>query len=84
MSKEKIAMLLLEAVLKEVGVATLDELIIWCMRKGINVSTQFISDVYYNYQFKHRKQIEYKPLDNPNIKVVPAKDVKLNHNNTYC
>ena len=47
MNKEKIIMLLIESLIREFGVATLDELIILCMRKGIKISAQFISDAYY-------------------------------------
>ena len=75
MSKEKILMLLIESLIKEAGVATLDELIVICMRYGIRVSKQFITDCWYNYQFAHRKEIKYTPLENNHI-VVPATSVK--------
>lgn len=83
MSKEKILMLLIESLVKEAGVATLEELIVICMRYGIRVSKQLITDCWYNYQFAHRKEIKYTPLENNRI-VVPATDVKQRETNKYC
>lgn len=83
MSKEKILMLLIESLVKEAGVATLEELIVVCMRYGIRVSKQFITDCWYNYQFAHRKEIKYMPLENNHIKV-PATDVKQREYNKLC
>lgn len=84
MMTEKVIKVVVSALIKEFCVNSVEELAILLVQKGIHIGIQTVSDLYYNYQWNNRKQIEYKPLDNPNIKVVPAKDVKLNHNNTYC
>ena len=83
MNKEKIIMLLIESLIREFGVATLDELIILCMRKGIKISTQFISDAYYNFKWDHRKELPYTPLNNNHI-VATATSVKDRDKNKYC
>ena len=84
MNKEKIIMLLIESLIREFGVATLDELIILCMRKGIKISTQFISNVYYNFQWNNRKQIPYTPIKNDLTQIKTKVDLKKDKTKYYC
>lgn len=81
---EKALKILISALMKEFVVNSVEELLILLAQKGIHITIQVATDLYYNYQWSHRKEIQYQPLKNPNIKIAPASDVKRNEKNKYC
>lgn len=81
---EKVLSIIIKALLQEFMVESIEDLLVLCARKGIKVTMKVASDIYYDYQWKHRKQIDYRPLQNPNIKIAPATNIKRDHKNTYC
>ena len=81
---EKALKILISALMKEFVVNSVEELLILLAQKGIHITIQVATDLYYNYQWSHRKEIQYLPLKDPNIKIAPASDVKRNEINKYC
>ena len=80
---EKVLKILVSALMKEFVVDNVEDLLILLAQKGIKITIQVASDLYYNYQWDHRKQLPYTPLDNNHI-VVPATSVKDKEKNKYC
>ena len=80
---EKVLKILVTALMKEFVVDNVEDLLILLAQKGIKITIQVASDLYYNYQWDHRKQLPYTPLDNNHI-VVPATSVKDKEKNKYC
>lgn len=80
---EKVLKIVVAALMKEFLVDSVDDLLIILAQKGIKITMQVASDLYYNYQWDHRKQLPYTPLDNNHI-VVPATSVKNRDKNKYC
>ena len=80
---EKALKILVTALLREFMCESVDELLILCTRKGIRITMQLASDIYYNYTWSKRKQLPYTPLENNRI-VVPATDVKQRETNKLC
>ena len=80
---EKVLKIIVAALMKEFVVDSVDDLLILLAQKGIKITIQVASDLYYNYQWDHRKQLPYTPLDNNHI-VVPATSVKDKEKNKYC
>ena len=80
---EKVLKILVSALMKEFVVDNVEDLLILLAQKGIKITIQVASDLYYNYQWDHRKQLPYTPLDNNHI-VVPATSVKEKEKNKYC
>lgn len=80
---EKFLKIVVSALMKEFLVDSVDDLLIILAQKGIKITMQVASDLYYNYQWDHRKQLPYTPLDNNHI-VVPATSVKNRDKNKYC
>ena len=80
---EKVLKIIVTALMKEFVVDNVEDLLILLAQKGIKITIQIASDLYYNYQWEHRKQLPYTPLDNNHI-VVPATSVKDKEKNKYC
>ena len=80
---EKVLKILVTALMKEFVVDNVEDLLILLAQKGIKITIQVASDLYYNYQWEHRKQLPYTPLNNNHI-VVPATSVKDRDKNKYC
>ena len=80
---EKVLKILVSALMKEFVVDNVEDLLILLAQKGIKITIQVASDLYYNYQWQHRKQLPYTPLNNNHI-VVPATSVKDRDKNKYC
>ena len=80
---EKVLKIIVAALMKEFVVDSVEDLLILLAQKGIKITIQVASDLYYNYQWDHRKQLPYTPLDNDHI-VVPATSVKDKEKNKYC
>lgn len=80
---EKVLKILVTALMKEFLVDSVDDLLILLAQKGIKITMQVASDLYYNYQWDHRKQLPYTPLNNNHI-VVPATSVKDREKNKLC
>ena len=80
---EKVLKIIVSALMKEFVVDNVEDLLILLAQKGIKITIQVASDLYYNYQWDHRKQLPYTPLDNNHI-VVPATSVKDKEKNKYC
>ena len=80
---EKVLKIIVSALMKEFLVDSVDDLLIILAQKGIKITIQVASDLYYNYQWEHRKQLPYTPLDNNHI-VAPATSVKDKEKNKYC
>ena len=80
---EKVLKIVVAALMKEFLVDSVEDLLILLAQKGIKITIQVASDLYYNYQWEHRKQLQYTPLNNNHI-VVPATSVKDRDKNKYC
>ena len=80
---EKVLKIIVAALMKEFLVDSVEDLLILLAQKGIKITIQVASDLYYNYQWEHRKQLPYTPLNNNHI-VVPATSVKDREKNKYC
>ena len=80
---EKVLKIIIAALMKEFVVDNVEDLLVVLAQKGIKITIQVASDLYYNYQWDHRKQLPYTPLDNNHI-VVPATSVKDKEKNKYC
>ena len=80
---EKVLKIIVSALMKEFVVDSVEDLLILLAQKGIKITIQVASDLYYNYQWEHRKQLPYTPLNNNHI-VVPATSVKDRDKNKYC
>ena len=80
---EKVLKIIVSALMKEFVVDNVEDLLILLAQKGIKITIQVASDLYYNYQWDHRKQLPYTPLDNKHI-VVPATSVKDRDKNKLC
>ena len=80
---EKVLKIIVAALMKEFVVDNVEDLLILLAQKGIKITIQVASDLYYNYQWEHRKQLPYTPLNNNHI-VVPATSVKDRDKNKYC
>ena len=80
---EKVLKIIVSALMKEFVVDNVEDLLILLAQKGIKITIQVASDLYYNYQWEHRKQLPYIPLNNNHI-VVPATSVKDKEKNKYC
>ena len=80
---EKVLKIIIAALMKEFLVDNVEDLLIILAKKGIRITAQVASDLYYNYQWNNRKQLPYTPLNNNHI-VVPATSVKDRDKNKYC
>ena len=80
---EKVLKIIVAALMKEFVVDSVEDLLILLAQKGIKITIQVASDLYYNYQWCHRKQLPYTPLNNNHI-VVPAIYIKDRDKNKYC
>ena len=80
---EKVLKIIVAALMKEFLVDSVEDLLILLAQKGIKITIQVASDLYYNFQWNNRKQLPYTPLNNNHI-VVPATSVKDRDKNKYC
>ena len=80
---EKVLKIVVAALMKEFLVDNVEDLLVLLAQKGIKITIQVASDLYYNYQWNNRKQLPYTPLNNNHI-VVPATSVKDRDKNKYC
>ena len=80
---EKVLKIVVAALMKEFVVDSVEDLLILLAQKGIKITVQVASDLYYNWQWNNRKQLPYTPLNNNHI-VVPATSVKDRDKNKYC
>ena len=80
---EKVLKIVVAALMKEFVVDSVEVLLILLAQKGIKITIQVASDLYYNFQWNNRKQLPYTPLNNNHI-VVPATSVKDRDKNKYC
>lgn len=80
---EKVLKIIVAALMKEFLVDSVEDLLILLAQKGIKITAQVASDLYYNWQWNNRKELPYTPLNNNHI-VVPATSVKDRDKNKYC
>ena len=80
---EKALKIIVAALMKEFVVDSVEDLLILLAQKGIKITIQVASDLYYNWQWNNRKELPYTPLNNNHI-VVPATSVKDRDKNKYC
>lgn len=80
---EKVLKIVVAALMKEFVVDNVEDLLIILAQKGIKITVQVASDLYYNWQWNNRKQLPYTPLNNNHV-VVPATSVKDREKNKYC
>ena len=80
---EKALKIIVAALMKEFLVDSVEDLLILLAQKGIKITVQVASDLYYNWQWNNRKELPYTPLNNNHI-VVPATSVKDKEKNKYC
>ena len=80
---EKVLKIIVSALMKEFLVDSVEDLLIILAQKGIKITVQVASDLYYNYQWNNRKQLPYTPLNNNHI-IAPATSVKDKEKNKYC
>lgn len=81
---EKVLSVLIKALMKEFVVDTAEDLLILLAQKGIHITIQLASDLYYNYQWNNRKQIEYTPIKNDLTQVKTKEDLKRDKTKYYC
>ena len=80
---EKVLKIIVAALMKEFLVDSVEDLLILLAQKGIKITVQVASDLYYNWQWNNRKELPYTPLNNNHI-VVPSTSVKYRDKNKYC
>ena len=80
---EKVLKIVVAALMKEFVVDNVEDLLVLLAQKGIKITVQVASDLYYNWQWNNRKELPYTPLNNNHI-VVPATSVKDRDKNKYC
>ena len=80
---EKALKIIVAALMKEFLVDSVEDLLILLAQKGIKITIQVASDLYYNWQWNNRKELPYTPLNNNHI-VAPATSVKDRDKNKYC
>ena len=80
---EKVLKIVVAALMKEFVVDSVEDLLILLAQKGIKITVQVASDLYYNWQWNNRKKLPYTPLNNNHI-VAPATSVKDRDKNKYC
>ena len=80
---EKALKIIVAALMKEFLVDSVEDLLILLAQKGIKITVQVASDLYYNWQWNNRKELPYTPLNNNHI-VAPATSVKDRDKNKYC
>ena len=80
---EKVLKIVVAALMKEFVVDSVEDLLILLAQKGIKITVQVASDLYYNWQWNNRKELPYTPLNNNHI-VAPATSVKDRDKNKYC
>ena len=69
--------ILIVALLQEFALDTVDDLLVMLARKGIKVSMQVATDLFYEWQWNHRKTIEYKRVKNSlNVNLDPRKPIR--------
>lgn len=81
---EKVLSVLVKALMKEFVVDTAEDLIILLAQKGIHITIQVASDLYYNWQWQNRKQIEYSPIKNDLTQIKTKEDLKKDKTKYYC
>lgn len=81
---EKVLSVLVKALMKEFVVDTAEDLIILLAQKGIHITIQVASDLYYNWQWQNRKQIEYTPIKNDLTQIKTKEDLKKDKTKYYC
>ena len=81
---EKVLSVLVKALMKEFVVDTAEDLIILLAQKGIHITIQVASDLYYNWQWQNRKQIEYAPIKNDLTQIKTKEDLKKDKIKYYC
>ena len=75
--------IIVAALMKDILADSVEDLLILLAQKGIKITIQVASDLYYNFQWNNRKELPYTPLNNNHI-VVPAISVKDRDKNKYC
>ena len=80
---EKVLKIVIAALMKEFVVDNVEDLLVLLAQKGIKITAQVASDLYYNWQWNNRKELPYTPLNNNHI-VVPATSVKDRDKNKLC
>ena len=81
---EKALSILIKALIKEFAVNSAEELLIILAQKGIHITIQVASDLYYNWQWQNRKQIEYAPIKNDLTQIKTKEDLKKDKTKYYC
>lgn len=84
MMTEKVIKVVVSALIKEFCVNSVEELAILLVQKGIHIGIQTVSDLYYNYQWNNRKQIEYTPIKNDLTQIKTKEDLKKDKTKYYC
>ena len=80
---EKVLKIVVAALMKEFVVDNVEDLLIILAQKGIKITVQVASDLYYNWQWYNSKELPYTTLNNNHI-VVPATSVKDREKYKYC
>ena len=80
---DKVLNLVVAALMKEFVVDSVEDLLNLLAQKGIKITVQVASDLYYNWQWNNRKELPYTPLNNNHI-VALATSVKDRDKNKYC
>ena len=81
---EKVLSILVKALMKEFLVDTAEDLLILLAQKGIHITIQVASDLYYNFQWNTRKQIPYTPIKNDLTQIKTKEDLKKDKTKYYC
>ena len=81
---EKVLSILVKAMIKEFAVSSAEELLVILAQKGIHITIQVASDLYYNWQWQNRTQIEYTPVKNDLTQIKTKEDLKKDKTKYYC
>lgn len=81
---EKALSILIKALIKEFAVNSAEELLVILAQKGIHITIQLASDLYYNWQWNNRTQIEYTPVKNDLTQIKTKDDLKKDKTKYYC
>ena len=84
MNKEKIIEILLKAVLQELCLDSIDDLILYFAKLGIKLTKECAMYLWNQYTWNTRKYIEYTPIKNNGIKINTANDLKKEDKKYFC
>ena len=84
MSKEKLMGILLKAILQELCLDSVDDLILYFAKLGIKLTKECAMYLWYQYTWKTRKSIKYNPVKNDLTQIKTKDDLKKENQKYFC